>query len=91
MNLSEVSIWLLAIMQRRNSTDPVAQTLNGQSKRVSRAPPSSYDAYQQHQQRLANNRRSCAPTLHSTGSVSAEIRQIKDKDQQDMADTFFLS
>jgi hypothetical protein len=40
---------------------------------------------------MANHRRSCAPTLHSTASVSAEIRQIKDKEQQDVADTFFLS
>lgn len=76
----------------RKSVMNLSGTLSGtSSKKVSQAPPTSYDNYLAHQQRMANHRRSCAPTLHSTASVSAEIRQIKDKEQQDMADTFFLS
>jgi hypothetical protein len=40
---------------------------------------------------LAANRASCAPTLHSAASIAADIREIKDKEQVDMAETFFLS
>lgn len=56
-----------------------------------RVPPSSYDAYEAHQRRIANNRSSCAPTLHSTASIAAELREIKDKEESDRAETFFLS
>ncbi|KAK1926201.1 hypothetical protein DB88DRAFT_481048 [Papiliotrema laurentii] len=62
------------------------------SKRTStREPPTSYDAYLAHQKRMANNRQSCAPTLHSQASVAAEAREIRDRDESDMAEVFFCS
>jgi hypothetical protein len=40
---------------------------------------------------MANNRQSCAPTLHSQASVAAEAREIRDRDESDMAEVFFCS
>jgi len=54
-------------------------------------PPTSFDSYSAHQQRLAKNRVSCAPTLHSTASIAAETREILDKEQIDVMETFFMS
>ena len=65
------------------------QSLN---KRTSRAPPpTSYDNYVAHQRRMAQNRVSCAPTIHSRASLAAEAREIMDKDEQEMAETFFMA
>lgn len=55
-----------------------------------RAPPTSYDAYLAHQKRIANNRVSCAPTLHSNATIAAGLREIKDQEGRDMAETFFM-
>jgi len=60
-------------------------------KATSKPPPSSYDAYETHQRRIAAHRVSCAPTIHSTASVAAEMREVKDKEQVDVMETFFLS
>ncbi|RXK39126.1 hypothetical protein M231_03631 [Tremella mesenterica] len=60
-------------------------------RRTSKAPPTSYDAYLAHQQRMAQTRMSCAPTFHSRASVAAEALEIQDKEAAEMADTFFLS
>ncbi|WWC97144.1 hypothetical protein V866_004023 [Kwoniella sp. B9012] len=59
-------------------------------------PPTSHDAYQAQQARIAKNRQSCAPTLHSSASIAAAARgqmtHMKlSKDEQDMAETFFMS
>ena len=55
------------------------------------APPSSYDPNAAQQRGLAANRRSCAPTMHSAASVAAELREIRNKEEADTAESFFLS
>lgn len=93
MNISEVScasgpssriaprwIWMLT-----------NQTLKPEQKRVSKSPPSSFDAYQAHQQRLSQNRKSCSPTTHTAGTIFRDIQEIRDKEEREMAESFFMS
>ncbi|KAL7418892.1 hypothetical protein Q5752_006576 [Cryptotrichosporon argae] len=57
-------------------------------------PPSvahPVESYVSRQKRLQMNRTSCAPTLHSQASVVAELREIKDREEQEALETFFLS
>ncbi|KAK4685296.1 hypothetical protein P7C73_g4852, partial [Tremellales sp. Uapishka_1] len=76
---------------RKSVVGGLSGTLTRKSTTTKGAPPSSFDAYDAHQKRLAHNRVSCAPTLHSTASVVAEMRGMKDKEQEEMMETFFLS
>ncbi|WRT63633.1 uncharacterized protein IL334_000556 [Kwoniella shivajii] len=83
------SKWRKSVMNISEKTLP--------SKRQSaRPPPTSHDAYRMQQERLARNRQSCAPTLHSSASIAAAARgqmsgMKMSKDEEDMAETFFLS
>lgn len=54
-------------------------------------PPSSYDAYEAQQRRLAAHRRSCEPTMHTRATLAAETRGVMDKEQEEMMDRFFCS
>ena len=71
------------------------QTLNPTvTRRTSQKPaaaaPSSYDSYLAHQRRIAQNRVSCAPTIHSNASIAAETREIADREQVEIAEAFFM-
>ncbi|ORX34628.1 hypothetical protein BD324DRAFT_123412 [Kockovaella imperatae] len=60
------------------------------SRRTSKAePPTSYDSYIAHQKRIASNRQSCQPTLHTASTLAEGIRHMK-KEEQDAAETFFM-
>ncbi|WWC66913.1 uncharacterized protein I206_100820 [Kwoniella pini CBS 10737] len=84
------SKWRKSVMGLSDKAKPVAK------RQSAMPPPTSYDAYQAQQARIARNRQSCAPTLHSSASIAAAARgQMNNmnlsKDEQDMAETFFMS
>ncbi|WWC85731.1 uncharacterized protein L201_000597 [Kwoniella dendrophila CBS 6074] len=79
------SKWRKSVMNLSDKTKP-------SSKRQSAVPPpTSHDAYKAQQARIAKNRQSCAPTLHSQASIAATASRQLTKDEQDMAETFFMS
>ncbi|WWC58037.1 uncharacterized protein I303_100572 [Kwoniella dejecticola CBS 10117] len=84
------SKWRKSVMGLSDKAKPVAK------RQSAMPPPTSHDAYQAQQARIAKNRQSCAPTLHSSASIAAAARGQMNhmklsKDEQDMAETFFMS
>ncbi|WVQ80433.1 hypothetical protein IAT38_002538 [Cryptococcus sp. DSM 104549] len=91
----------------RKSMINLSGTLNGSASRrqsqkpppATRAPPqvqppTSHDAYAAQQQRLARNpgRVSCAPVVYRTGAEAVgRGRMVISKEDEDMAETFFMS
>ena len=65
------------------------QTLNG--RKVQKPPPTSNDAYLARQRQIAANRVSHVSKIHTTASVAAGTREIRDKDVGELTETFFLS
>ncbi|WVR03357.1 hypothetical protein IAU60_000348 [Kwoniella sp. DSM 27419] len=85
------SKWRKSVMGLSDMAKPAAKRQS-----TVRPPPTSHDAYMAQQSRIARNRQSCAPTLHSTASIAAAARgqmsSLKmSKEDEEVAETFFLS
>ncbi|WWD22350.1 hypothetical protein CI109_106841 [Kwoniella shandongensis] len=88
------SKWRKSVIGLSEKTNSMSRRQTQKASPPKRAPPpTSHDAYIARQQRIAANRTSCAPTLHSTASVAASARGMAhlSKEDEEMAETFFLS
>lgn len=84
------SIQNLSAAASKSSAGGGGRKVSAGREPVYKEPPTSYDAYVAHQTRIANNRISCQPTIHTTATLDAELREIKDKDQAHLVETFFM-
>ncbi|KAK8845404.1 hypothetical protein IAR55_006117 [Kwoniella newhampshirensis] len=88
------SKWRKSVIGLSDKTGSISRLSSQKSSPPRRGPPpTSHEAYAARQQRIASNRTSCAPTLHSTASVAASARGMAhmSKEDEEMAETFFLS
>lgn len=73
--------------------DGFANTLQSVGSRYSQrsaVPPTSFDSYNAAQRQRANNRVSCQPTMHSAATIAEKLRAVQNKEEADMAETFFI-